>query len=158
MASLPILPILLLLPLPLILPTKKKSIPAFYESLREMPRLPPSPTLFDRVRYIVHKAYFRYLVTAGGYVLEPVERICVDLFVMVLVCATVYCAVLFSPMVVKLLDWIGTGSLVGLKNSAIDRGHEEALRKLSGNMSLSVRTVVGTASAVRANGTKILGA
>lgn len=155
MTTLPILPLLILIPLPLIIPTATKgsSLSQFYESLRELPCLPPSPTTLDRIRHEIHKIYFQYLVTGPGYVLEPVERIFFDTFILILIGAMIYCMVLVSPPVLRL---IGGGVLSGKGSIIANAATEEALSKWSGNMSLSVRTVFGTATAAGRNATSKL--
>lgn len=152
MASLLILTLLLL---PFILPptTQKQSLPQFYESLRQFPRLPRSPTLVDRLRYRSHKLYFHYLVTGPGYVLDPLERICFDLFMTVLFGAALWFALLVPPPLVRLLQQgLITGILGGNETELASAAGDEMVRFASGNMSLCVTTVFGTTS-VASNGT-----
>ncbi|KAF2245458.1 hypothetical protein BU26DRAFT_68843 [Trematosphaeria pertusa] len=143
---------LVLLPLPLIIPStaRNQSLPQFYESLREFPCLPPSPTLLDRLSYLLHKIYFQYLVAGPGYVLQPAERICFDLFIMILLGATIWCAVLVSPPAIRMVyEGLTNSVLSGKQGALVSKADEEAVRIWSGNMSLSVRTIFEAASAVR---------
>lgn len=110
MANLHVLLLLILLLLPLIVSTatKKHSLLEFYQSLRQLPRLPDSPGALDRIRYECHKIYFQYLIIGPGYVLEPAERSILDAFIAVLLGAIVYCyiycMVLLLPAVLRLAE------------------------------------------------------
>ena len=84
--------------------------------------------------------------------MEPPERIFFDLFITILLGATIWCAVLVSP---PLMQFIQEGLSRGLL-SGKEAGASEEVVRWSGNISLRVRTVFGTANAVR-NGQQHLG-
>jgi hypothetical protein len=75
---------------------------SFYKSLRSVPERPPaSASRIALLRYTFHKAYFQYLVTGPGYVLNPAERSVLDAFILILVVAAVYGGTLLGPAVCK---------------------------------------------------------
>lgn len=142
----PILLPLILLPLPLsiILPKKRTfDLPAFYESLRELPRLPSNPTLLDQIRYNVHRAYFQYLVTGPGYVLEPAERICFDALIFILLASLVWCA---SFLVAPVLLNVMSTSLLGTERASYGKADGMGVQNMS--MGFSVRRIFGPSTEV----------
>ena len=141
--------IISLLLIPLVLPCSKKtaSFLSFYESLRELPTLPPSPGLIDYLRYVFHKAYFQYLITGPGYVLEPAERIIFDLFITVLLGAMIWCAILVAPLLIRLVEVCVLDSASVKGDVPLSKEEEGAVSRWSGNMSLSVWAAIWTARA-----------
>jgi hypothetical protein len=151
MFGLPLLPFLLLLPLPLVIPSvaKGQSLTEWYDSLHKLPDLPHSPKSLDRLRYECHKLYFQYLVTGPAYVLDPAERIFFDMFILTLFGAIACCLLLLLPV---LLNIISGGLLSGSGRVVMsERADASAMQKTLANMSLSIRTVAGTASVAQRN-------
>lgn len=93
--------------------TKLRFLYRYYRSLSEPPTL--TPTRFGHLRYITHKLYFRYLITGLGYILEPAERMILDMFMAVLLAAVAY-------HVVLALSFAWNFVLVGTGSSGPDRG------------------------------------
>ncbi|OCL02510.1 hypothetical protein AOQ84DRAFT_382613 [Glonium stellatum] len=83
-----ILPILA--PAPLLYLILAKPFWAFYTNLHDAPMPLPKPSPLQRLRYELHKIYFNYLVTGPGYVLQPVERVCLDCGMLTLIGALLY--------------------------------------------------------------------
>ncbi|KAF1952376.1 hypothetical protein CC80DRAFT_495437 [Byssothecium circinans] len=94
--------------------TSPLSLPAFYESLHESPRLPASPTPLDRARYTIHKAYYQYLITFSAYMLSTFERLLLDATMAFLVSVFVWGMMWIAPLLVRVVvGVVGGGGVVG---------------------------------------------
>ncbi|KAF2014314.1 hypothetical protein BU24DRAFT_410068 [Aaosphaeria arxii CBS 175.79] len=128
----------------------------FYTSLTTFPRLPANPTPLDRLRYTCHRAYFQYLVTGPGYVLETPERLVMDAVVLTLLAAVMWCAALFGAMVwgvvgrgllsssAVALTPVAMGGCANLTDAGVV-GVGEGLGVVA-NLSVSVRTAAAVLS------------
>jgi hypothetical protein len=114
----------------------------YYKSLGNPPRLPPSPTALDRIRYSLHKSYYQYMVTFSGYMLDPTERFLFDFLLGLMLCAIIWCSTLMTPPLGKLV-------LLGLKGGVFDSNEVKKLGSVvvegwTGNMTMRVTTTLGT--------------
>lgn len=113
----------------------------FYKSLGAAPRLPPSPSPLDHIRYSLHKLYYQYMVTFSGYMLDPVERLLFDVLLAVMICAAVWCSTLITPPLGRLvLHRLSGGMLHDHEAKHLGRAVVEGW---SGNITMTVTTALG---------------
>lgn len=112
--------------LPLLLPLVPLTMPSdLYIPLRNKPTRPTSLwNPLSQLQYNFHRAYFYYLVTGPGYVLEPAECRFLDAFILILLSAVYYLLSLMLP-VVSVLVWAAVrNSVLGgiLEDHAVGYG------------------------------------